>query len=153
MVTPAEHPSVTYEFNPEDYGTPTDEPNTNAGSRVTPEQALYAYKQALAYRNTFSNRHSEPPKADDRPVSVLMAERDKRIAELDEARGWKGQPSATVSDSRRFEASRDCGDLSRGFGGNKSKHSFIRSDGTPIYPLKKPEIPVDSHENLNATAW
>jgi len=49
--------------------------DTNAGSRVTPEQASYAYKQAIAYRNTFSRRNSEP----------------------------EGPPNATVSDSRRFD--------------------------------------------------
>ena len=43
---------------------------------VTPEQASYAYKQAIAYRNAFSRRSSEP----------------------------EGPPNATVSDSTRFEA-------------------------------------------------
>jgi hypothetical protein len=94
-------------------------PTSDANHHNEHLDALCAYKQALAYRNTFSRRSSEP----------------------------EGPPNATVSDSTRFEALEVSrypsrywrganGELwryeNRGYGFGLdlcAKHRFIRSNG------------------------
>jgi hypothetical protein len=96
LITPPDYPDVEYPFNPDDY---------KAKPRLTPEQALYAYDQAIAYRDTFSSRHSEPDPldmAEEGPWRAVPCDLRHARAKTDETLNQAASILRKYSRSHRF---------------------------------------------------